>query len=237
MKNRINRRNFIKTASLAGAGLTLLPNAAMALNTNSIKAAAKVRIAFIGVGLRGRNHVSNISKNPDAEIVAFADISAEAIAEAQKIINKDGRAKATEFSSGPTDYLKLLKMPNIDGVIISTPWEWHAKMAVDTMKAGKYAGVEVSAATTLEQCWDLVDTYEATGIPCMILENVCYGRQELALLNMVKKGVFGEVVHARCGYLHDLRGIKFNNGVEYGPKSFSEAQWRTNYSEKVNADV
>ncbi len=237
MANKINRRSFIKTAAIAGAGMALIPNKALADKKKPSPTETKVRIAFIGVGLRGRNHVSNISKNPDVEIVAFADISADAVAEAQKIIKADGRAKAEEFTLGPTDYLRLLKKPNIDGVLIATPWEWHARMGVDTMKAGKYAGLEVSAATTLEQCWDLVNTYEATGVPCMILENVCYGRQELAMLNMVKKGVFGEIVHARCGYLHDLRGIKFNNGVEFGPKASSEAQWRTNFSEKMNADV
>ncbi len=239
----INRRDFIKTAAIAGAGMTFIPSLSYGKKKKK-EDNGKVKIAFIGVGLRGRNHVSNISKNKDAEIVAFGDIDTKAIEIAQKIIAKDGRPKAAEYSKGEYDYLNLLKRDDIEGVVISTPWEWHAKMAVDTMKAGKYTGLEVSAATTLEQCWDLVNTYEATGSPCMILENVCYGRQELAMLNMVKKGVFGEPVHARCGYLHDLRAVKFNDGVnpygggvEFGEKGFSEAHWRTDYSKFMNADV
>jgi predicted dehydrogenase len=234
MKKNVSRRNFIKTTAIAGTGMALLSEQAFA-NVLS-KNENKVRIAFIGVGGRGREHVRNISLNPDATIVAFCDIDPKAVVESQKILKKNNLPAAEEYTKGPIDYKRMLERKDIDGVVISTPWEWHAIMAVDTMKSGKYAGVEVSAATTLEQCWDLVNTYEATGIPCMILENVCYGRQELAMLNMVKKGVFGEVVHARCGYLHDLRTVKFT-GVEYGSKASSEAQWRTNYSEKINADV
>ncbi len=112
------------------------------------------------------------------------------------------------------------------------------------MKAGKYAGVEVSAATSMADCWDLVDTHEATGVPVMILENVCYRRDVMAVLNMVRDGLFGELIHARCGYQHDLREVKFNNGkqaygggVEFGEKAISEAHWRTQHSLKRNADL
>jgi predicted dehydrogenase len=117
-------------------------------------------------------------------------------------------------------------------------------MAVDTMKAGKYAGVEVSAANTLEECWDLVNTYEETGMPCMILENVCYRRDVMAVLQMVREGMFGELIHLQCGYQHDLREVKFNDGkqpygggVEFGEKGFSEAKWRTWHSVHRNGDL
>jgi predicted dehydrogenase len=117
-------------------------------------------------------------------------------------------------------------------------------MTVDAMKAGKYAGVEVSAANTMEECWDLVNTHEETGTHMMILENVNYRRDVLAVLNMVKQNVFGELVHFRCGYQHDLREVKFNDGkqpygggVEFGEKAISEAKWRTEHSVKRNADV
>lgn len=112
------------------------------------------------------------------------------------------------------------------------------------MKAGKYAGLEVSAANTLEECWDLVNTHEKTGTHLMILENVNYRRDILVVLNMVKQNVFGELVHFRFGYQHDLRFVKFNDGkdaygkgAEFGEKVISESKWRTEHSVKQNADV
>ncbi len=117
-------------------------------------------------------------------------------------------------------------------------------MAVDAMKAGKYTGLEVSAANTLEECWDLVNTHEATGSHLMILENVNYRRDVMAVLNMVRQNVFGELVHFRCGYQHDLRFVKLNDGktpygkgVEFGEKGISESKWRTQHSVLRNGDV
>ena len=112
------------------------------------------------------------------------------------------------------------------------------------MLAGKYTGLEVSAANTMEECWDLVNTHEQTGSHLMILENVNYRRDVLAVLNMVKQNVFGELVHFRCGYQHDLRFVKLNDGktaygkgVEFGEKGISESAWRTQHSLLRNADV
>jgi predicted dehydrogenase len=110
-------------------------------------------------------------------------------------------------------------------------------MSVDAMKAGKRVGVEVSAANTLEECWDLVHTSEQTGVPCMILENVCYRRDVMAVLNMTRQGLFGAIVHCRCGYRHDLRGVKFNPGVTFGEGARGEARWRTEHSIHRNGDV
>ena len=117
-----------------------------------------------------------------------------------------------------------------------------------SMKAGvPYVGVEVSAANTLEECWDLVNVSEATGSHLNIMENVCYRRDCMAALNMVRKGLFGELLHATCGYEHDLRDVKFNDGKHYtyqkggelrmGKDAFAEAQWRTNHSVRRNGDV
>tara|TARA_B110000114_G_C15060655_1_gene385241 strand:+ start:8 stop:1000 length:993 start_codon:yes stop_codon:yes gene_type:complete len=117
-------------------------------------------------------------------------------------------------------------------------------MSVDAMNAGKYTGVEVSAANTMEECWDLVNTHEQTGSHLMILENVNYRRDVMAVLNMVKQNVFGEMIHFRCGYQHDLRYVELNDGksaygkgVEFGKKGISEAAWRTQHSVLRNADV
>jgi predicted dehydrogenase len=180
----------------------------------------------------------------DVMVTAICDIDAERIAIAKKMIDESGNKAPKVFGSNEYDYRNLLELKEVDAVIIATPWLWHTRMAVDAMKAGKYAGVEVSAANTMEECWDLVNTHEETGTHMMILENVNYRRDILAVLNMVKQDVFGELVHFRCGYQHDLREVKFNNGkqpygggVEFGEKAISEAKWRTEHSVKRNADV
>jgi predicted dehydrogenase len=110
------------------------------------------------------------------------------------------------------------------------------------MKAGKYVGCEVITGMTLDECWQLVHTSEQTGMPLMMLENVCYRRDVMAIMNMVRQNIFGELVHLQGGYQHDLRDIKFNNGTsargaEFGDKAFSEAQWRTGHSVNRNGDL
>ncbi len=131
----------------------------------------------------------------------------------------------------------MLERDDLDGVIIATPWEWHTAMAVAKMKAGKYAGVEVSVANTIEECWDLVNTSAATGMPCMILENVCYRREVMAILNMVRQGPFGELMHGQCGYQHDMHAVKFELGAEFGPNGVHEACWRTAHSVNRKGDL
>ncbi len=231
-----NRRNFLKTFSAAGAGLVVAPHIAKA-GSLSKKKEGEVNIAFIGVGGRGRSHVRRSILTEGVKITAICDIDPEAISKTQKMLRDAGMPEAAVYSNGEYAYLEMLKRDEIDGVIISTPWLWHTKMAVATMKAGKYAGLEVSAANTIEECWDLVNTSEETGIPCMILENVNYRRDVMAVMNMVKQGLFGEVVHARCGYRHSLLGVKFNEDLKFGDGAKGEARWRTQHSLKRNADV
>ncbi len=235
----MKRRSFLKTAALTGAAFSL-PSGLFASGIKTEKA----RIAFIGTGLRGCNHLNNLLQRDDVIIPAICDIDPKRIDIAQEMITKKGHAKAAVYKDHKFSYRDMLERDDIDGVIISTPWLWHTPMAVECMKAGKYAGIEVSAATTMAECWDLVDTYEETGVPVMILENVCYRRDVMAVLNMARQGVFGELLHGRCGYQHDLREVKFNdgiqpygNGVEFGEKATSEAAWRTQHSLKRNADL
>jgi len=243
----MDRRSFLKAGALVGVGASLPAKDLLAKKAPAFLRGTddrKARLGFIGVGLRGRNHLNLSLLRDDTEIVALCDIDPDALAKAQDMVTQAGRPKAVTFSDGEWAFLKMLEMDNLDGVIIATPWRWHTRMAVAAMKAGKYAGVEVSAANTLEECWDLVNTHEATGMPCMILENVCYRRDVMAILNMVPQGLFGELIHLECGYQHDLREVKFNNGtqpygggVEFGDKAFSEARWRTAHSVHRNGDL
>lgn len=234
----MKRRTFIKTGSLAGATL-MIPGLVQGAGKQQ-----KARIGFIGVGLRGRNHLNNLLLRDDVVIPAICDIDGDALAKAASMIAEKKMPAPARYSGSELAYLDMLEQEQLDGVIISTPWLWHTRMSVDAMRAGVYAGVEVSAANTMEECWDLVNTYEATGVPVMILENVCYRRDVMAVLNMVREGLFGELIHARCGYQHDLRQVKFNdgqqpygNGVEFGEQGFSEAAWRTEHSLYRNGDL
>jgi len=234
----MKRRTFIKAGSIATATM-MIPGI---LNAAVEKEVA--RIGFIGVGLRGRNHLGNLLNREDVVIPAICDINPDALSKSMKMIVKHGFDKPNTYGNDEHSYLEMLEKEDLDGVIISTPWLWHTRMSVAAMKAGVYAGVEVSAANTMEECWDLVNTYEETGVPTMILENVCYRRDVMAVLQMVREGVFGELIHARCGYQHDLRAVKFNNGlqahgggVEFGDKAINEASWRTEHSLRRNGDI
>ena len=235
-----SRRNFVKQTATLGAGIALAPQ--LTFGSTSIK--EKLNIGLIGVGLRGTNHLNNLLLRDDCKVTAICDIDSKRISIAQDLISKRGENKPAVFGKYDYDYRNLLALKELDAVIISTPWLWHAKMAKDAMKAGKYTGLEVSAANTMEECWDLVNVHEATGSHLMILENVCYRRDILAILNMVKQNVFGELLHFRCGYQHDLRFVKFNDGktaygkgAEFGKKGISESAWRTQHSLMRNADV
>lgn len=243
-----NRRDFLKSATLVGAGAAFVPGMLKAepkpkaTPKKTIK--DKINLGFIGVGLRGRDHVYNASRRDDVNIVAICDVDPKAIKATQKQLRKGGRKEAEVFTGDDYAFMKLLEKKEIDAVVIATPWLWHTRMAVQAMKAGKYTGLEVSASNTLEECWDLVNTHEETGVHCMMFENVCYAREAMATLKMIREGLFGEIVHSSCGYRHDLRHVKFNDGiepygkgVEFGENAVSEAKWRTQHSLLRNGDV
>lgn len=237
-----SRRDFVKKTAIVSTGIALAPKLTFGSNFSSIK--ETLNIGLIGVGLRGTNHLNNVLLRDDVNVLAICDIDEQRNKIALDLINKAGHQKPKVFEKNEYDYRNLLELSEIDAVIISTPWLWHTRMAKDALKAGKYTGLEVSAANTMEECWDLVNTHEQTGSHLMILENVCYRRDIMAVLNMVRQDVFGELIHFRCGYQHDLRFVKLNDGktaygkgVEFGDKGISESTWRTQHSLLRNADV
>jgi len=240
MPHAIQRRNFIKQTTAASVAIALSSN---------IKAFAsskmdKIRVGMIGVGLRGQSHLDLLLRRNDVVVTAFADPDQQMLATALKMVKDAGKPAPVVFSNGNEDFRNLVKRDDVDAVVIATPWEWHIPQALAAIQAGKVPGVEVCGAIKLQDCWDIVNASEKTGIPVMILENVCYRRDILAVYNMVRKGVFGELLHLHGGYQHDLRPVKFNDGkqaydhgVEFGPKGFSEAKWRTQHSIDRNGDL
>ena len=233
----INRRSFVKTGAGAAIGASLWPGVLTAEDAGETFSDKKVKVGILGVGLRGTWHARLCLQRGDVEVKAVCDVVPEKVERAQQIVEEAGQKKPKGYSNGDENYLNLIEREDLDAVIIATPWLWHTPMAVAAMKNGMAVGVEVPAAVTVQECWDLVDTSEQTGMPCMLLENVCYRRDVMAVLNMVRRDMFGELIHCRCGYQHDLRAIKFQPGAEYGPKGRNESVWRAEHSLRRNGDV
>ncbi len=241
----MKRRDFLRNTAIAGAGATVFSSAP--LISKAAAKADKVRIALIGVGLRGQGHLALCLRRDDVQVVAICDPDTKsAIPRCRKLISDHykGKQKVAEYTDGPYDYRNLLKREEVDAVIIATPWNWHVPQAVEAMKAGITPAVEVCGASDIRECWQLVDTSEDTGIPVFGMENVCYRRDVMAVLNMVRQNLFGELIHLQGGYQHDLRPVKFNDGVhfyghgvEFGDKAISEAKWRTIHSVHRNGDL
>lgn len=235
----MERRDFIKNGAVAAAGISILPTGTLFAKDNG-----RVRLGYIGVGARGMSYISEGVLRDDVEIVAICDTQESSLKICRSFIAKSGRPAAKEYTGGLDAYKALLDIKDIDAVIIATPWQFHHPQAIYAMKAGKYVGCEVIAGLTVEEHWDIVKTSEKTGMPYSTLENVCYRRDVMAVLNMVRQGVFGELVHLEGGYQHNLRNVLFNNGknyygggVEYGPNALSEAQWRTQFNIDQDGDL
>lgn len=236
----MKRRIFLKEGCLAAASIAILPGGGLFANTQE----APVKIGIIGVGLRGQNHLDLLLRRQDIELVAICDINERMLNSARNIITKSGKKMPAIFTGDEYAWKKMLEQKKLDAVVIATPWEWHKPMIIGSLETGiKYVGSEVVIGITLEDHWEVVRATEKNNGHVMMLENVCYRRDVMAVLNMVRQGLFGELVHLQGGYQHDLREIKFNDGtsngrgVEFGEKGFSEARWRTEHSVHRNGDL
>jgi predicted dehydrogenase len=224
----ISRREFLKANAVATLSL-----AAKTRGVNfphSISGGKPVRIGVVGTGNRGRGLLGILLGMEDVEIPALCDINREHLTMAEDMVSKSDRKKPEGYWKDEYVFQKLMDRDDIDAVIIATYWEWHTPMAVYGMKAGKYVGVEVPAAYTLEECWELVDTYEETHTPCMMLENWSFRRDNLAVLNMIRKDLLGEIVHCHCAHSHDCIDHWF-----FHPET-GEDRWAAKYLLRHNRD-
>lgn len=162
-----------------------------------------IKMAVIGLGGRGTWWLGELLKMDDVDVVAVCDKHEDRMEKGRSLcLEKYGHE-----IFGSVDYHDITTREGIDAVLITTYWNDHLKIAISAMEHGIYAASEVGPAQSMQQIWEVVRAREKTGVPFMMLENCCYGREEMAVLNMVKKGLFGEVVHCGGGYRHDLRGI------------------------------
>lgn len=241
------RRDFLRKAALGAAAIGLAPVAeafaepstgfvpapsgksVMGLRCEPLKT---VRIGVIGLGMRGEDAVRRLIQIEGVEIKALCDLVPENVKEASSKLSKAGLPAATEYL-GEEDWKKVCERDDIDLVYSCTPWYLHTPVSVYAMKNGKHAAVEVPAAFTLDECWQLVNTAEETQRHCMQLENCCYDFFELATLNMARNGIFGEINYAEGAYNHDLRWLKFLPREKGGYYN----RWRLEYSKKHTGNL
>lgn len=245
MSDRLDRRDLLKLGA-AGLGLAAVgsvlgcrddgvhrsPRPALGAAPDEPFRTAPietVRMGFVGVGLQGGAHVQNFLKIPGVEIKAVCDIDVPRMEEVAGWVEQAGHPRPTEYGRGDTDFVRLCESERLDLVLTATPWEWHVPVCTSAMENDKHVATEVPAAYSLDDCWKLVEWAERYHKHCVMLENVNYGPAELMVLNMVRQGLFGEILHGEGGYLHDLRAIKFEDA--------HEGLWRRAHSMQRNGNL
>ncbi len=172
------------------------------------------RVGIIGVGGRGSGLLGDLLGVENVRVVSVCDLVQEKAERAAKRVTEAGQSAPKIYAGKEDSYKSLLNAGDLDIVYIATPWDLHVPQAVYAMEHGIHAAVEVPVAVTLADCWRIVDVSEKTRKHCVILENCCYGYNELLVLNMVKTGLFGEITHGEAAYIHDLRALLFENSGE-----------------------
>jgi len=235
------RRDFLKVLGGLTAGFAALPalgNAQSSAPARPAKAAYmggfaapkldKIKVAIIGVGARGSGHAAQLATLEGVDFVGVCDLRESAAKAAHANVTQAGHTPKIYFGDENV-WQKMLAETKPDAVFIATPWPLHAPMCIAAMKAGAHAFSEVPIAYTLKELWEIIDTSEATGRHCMMMENVNYGREELLYLNMVRQGVIGELLHGEASYIHSLRE-QMENGDTTG-------SWRTFQYAKRNGNL
>jgi len=171
------------------------------------------RLGLIGTGGRGTALLENFLA-ADVQVNALCDIVPDKAKHAQSLVTQAGQKAPELYTDGDHAFENLVARADLDLVVIATPWRWHVPMAVAALRQGKHVATEVPAATTIEECWQLVDTSEKTRRHCVMLENCCYGENETLVLGMVRAGLFGDLLYGEAAYIHDLREELFSNQGE-----------------------
>jgi len=187
-----------------------------------------VRVAFIGLGMRGPGAVERMTHIPGVEVIALCDVEQKNTEKVNKmLVEKRGFPKAQEFYGDTSVWRKVTALPNIDLIYVATDWKSHATIGIQAMKDGKHVAIEVPSAMNMDEIWGLINTSEQTRKHCMQLENCVYDFFELTTLNMVQQGLLGEVVHGEGAYIHGLQ--------PYWDEYWNN--WRMDYNEKHRGDL
>jgi len=242
----LSRRAFLQAGALAGAATALgavpplgpVPASAAVAETMlgvPFPKLERVRLGIIGVGRRGQSVLSDLLTIPRVEIRAICDSDPLMNEQAKQCFTRKGLPEPRCYAAGPQDYEHLCRQDDLDFIFIATPWEWHARQALCALRNGKHVGVEVPAGVTLPELWELVRTSEQTRKHCLMMENCCYGENELMVLAMARQGLFGTITHGEAAYIHDLRMV-MNERDEAGAY-VSEATWRRAWHTRENGNL
>ncbi|WP_281612785.1 Gfo/Idh/MocA family oxidoreductase [Flammeovirga sp. SubArs3] len=196
----------------------------------------KVKIGLIGAGYRGIIHLENCLQRDDVNIKAVVEPNIEHHQKIHQLFKKYKQPLPTIYKDN-NGYKEMMSSITLDAVIISVPWDFFFEITAFVLQFPVYVGIEAASATSLEQLYTLKEIKETHGTQCMLLENTCFHRDVMAIQNMIDQGLFGELVHCRGGYEHDLRSIKFDENMNYGEGAKGEASWRTNHSITRNGDL
>ena len=250
--SEVSRRNMLKGAALAGAGLAAsgaftrgiaedisaiahpdqqpaAPKSRKTMKGVPFERTANVRVGIVGTGLRGRSVLNELLGVDGVTIVAICDTVPDKLARATKMITDKGQAAPATYTGSDHAYEQLVARTDLDIVYTATPWEYHVPVMLAALAHGHHAASECPFGTTLKDLWALVDASEKARKHCLHLENCNYGYTEMMVNRMVHEGVFGEVLHAEAAYLHDLRGI-LNEGRD-------EGLWRRAWHTRANANL
>ena len=246
----MKRKDFLKLSSASALFLGLNPDRLDAssieeshdlINKNSqymgdysAPKLKTVRVAFIGVGARGTGHARQIATIEGTEVVAisdlYQDLAQRSIDNCKEIGKGERHNEIAMYSGGENKWKLMLKEVKPDAVFISTNWDNHAPMVIEAMNSGAHAFVEVPMATTIEDMWEIINTSEKTRKHCMMMENVNYGRDEMMYLNMCRKGVIGDFLHAEAAYIHELR-------FQMEEQKRGTGSWRTHHYAKGRGNL
>jgi len=223
---KLDRRSFVKNSALAALAMSISPLSSF----GNVRDENKVNIGIIGTGNRGTSLMTTMLSIPGVEITAVCDLFQSRADNAADRCVKLGRKRPQVYSNDKNTWKSMLDKEKLDAVIIATYWDEHAPMAIYSMERGFYTGVEVPAALTVADNWKLVETTERTGTPCMMLENWSFRKDNLALLNMKRLGMLGDIVHCHCAHSHDVVDHWFFDAKN------GEMKWPGKYLLEYNRD-
>jgi len=230
-----SRRGFLKLgvaagigAAVGGAGVTGCATSGTGRRPGPVQANAAipidlVRVGFVGVGHMGLSHIANLVEIEGCRVSAVCDIRPERADAAKRLVTEAGFPEPASYTRGNRDFVRMCETEDLDLVYNAAPWRWHTPICLAAMNNGKHAASEVNIAMSIDDCWQLIETAELTGKYCVMQENCCYDRTEMIVLNIIRQGLLGEIVHGECGYLHDLRALKLS-------PTYYQGMWRVQHS-------
>ena len=229
------RRDFLKVAGLTGAatmvgslGATLPVRKHAHVGSLACAPLETVKVGIIGLGMRGPGAVSRLSAIPGVRVTALSDLYQARVDARNAWLAQNGFSTAKAYYGSEDEWKKLVEDPEVNLVYIATPWQMHASMVLYALECGKHVACEVPMVFSVEESWQIINKAEEKRVHCMLLENCCYGENEMLALNLVRNNILGTLVHGEGAYIHDLRGWNFRGEGSY--EGFWRLKWNAQHT-------